>query len=179
MSVEAVYHEVERLVKPYKVMVCITGGEPLIQVRDCGALVRRLHKGGFPIEIETNGMHPKPSWWRDMDSWCVDVKCPSSGWSGKWYGDWLETRGKDQLKLVVGTMEDLNFASRVIGDHRTGKPEIMVSPVIHSGYDDLTGGECSILNREWLQEVAEFCKAHHVKFSLQLHKVIWGPKKGV
>ena len=179
MSVEAVYREVERLVSPNKCMVCITGGESLMQVKDCGALVQKLNGGGFSVEIETNGMHTKPFWWESVYSWCVDIKCPSSGWSGKWYGDWLDTRRSDQLKLVVGTLEDLDYASRVISEHGAGKPEILVSPVIHSGYDELTGGECSILNRQWLQIVAEFCKEHRVKFSLQLHKVVWGERKGV
>jgi len=179
MSVEAVYQEVERLVSPYKCIACITGGEPLMQVTSCGALVRRLNQGGFMVEIETNGIHPIPSWERDVSSWCVDIKCPSSGVQGRFLEDWLDMRSTDQLKLVVGTKEDLGYAKEVVVKRRMGEPEMMVSPVIHSGYDDLTGGECSILNREWLQEVAEFCKAERVKFSLQLHKVIWGPKKGV
>jgi len=168
MPVDEVVGEVSRLSPHYNSWVCITGGEPLWQVEELEYLVRTLTRGGYKIEVETNGSLPKPRWWTLVDSWCADIKCPSSGVCGISLEQWFKTRPQDQVKFVVGSEEDLGFTERMLKRHMADNPTILVSPVINY---------CPV--PEWLQRVAEFCKEHRVRFSLQWHKVVWGNKKGV
>lgn len=153
----------------------ITGGEPLCQSDEVLQLVRQLRV----VEIETNGSINPPSWYRRVDCWSVDVKCPSSGSCGTFRPEWLEKlRGRDQLKFVVGTKEDLDFVRGFLNES-SPRSAIIVSPIAGILLNKREGLIEEYWNREWLQEVAEFCKERNVRMSLQLHKVIWGDKKGV
>jgi len=154
--------------------VCITGGEPLLQHEPVGELVAKLSALGVKIEIETNGSLFLPGWRYLVDSWSVDVKCPSSGVCGASRIDLLPliSRPSDQIKFVVADQQDLDFASEILEKVRDIQATKLVSPVILNAdhYQD----EVS-----WMREVVEFCKTHHVRFSLQLHKVLYGSKVGV
>lgn len=169
MSIDAVVAEARSYECSY---VCISGGEPLLQMSAVAQLVDTL--GGLKVktEVETNGsilpIGVCPSFWD------VDVKCPSSGPAyGSFRMGWLrKMRKKDQLKFVVGTEEDLDFVRGFLNGSKT-RPQVLVSPVIKSESDVL-----ACMN-PWLQRVAEFCKEQNVRYSLQIHKVIWGNKRGV
>jgi len=161
--------------------VLITGGEPLLQGDEVGVLVNRLQFRGRSVEVETNGSIDPPNWARLVDSWSVDVKCPSSGPAyGVFRAEWLrKLRKQDQLKFVVGTQEDLDFVvSGFLGGTKL-RPVILISPVTGVLLDKKQGTVEEYWNREWLQKCAEFCKEQNVRMSLQLHKLIWGDKKGV
>lgn len=153
--------------------VLITGGEPLLQ-SEVGGLAAAICGRRIEVEIETNGSLDPPLWFELVDSWNVDVKCPSSGPAyGTFRTEWLrKLRKQDQLKFVVGTQEDLGFVRGFLNDTRI-KPIVLVSPIAE------VGNPLGNWNREWLQEVAEFCKERNVRMSLQLHKVIWGSRRGV
>lgn len=161
--------------RTYHHWICITGGEPLLQDDELLSLVKLLNRGGWYVEIETNGTLPKPKWWTLVDSWVPDVKCPSSGvqTSSKLIDDWFETRPQDQIKFVVSNQDDLEFAEKVIRAHATANPQVCLSPVIL--------GELSLatLGQPRLEATVELCKELNVRFSLQIHKIIWGNKKGV
>ena len=165
--------------------VCLTGGEPLMQGDDLCKLVKRLRGEGYHIEVETNGSYPVPSWYTFVDSWVADIKCPSSGVYGVSREEWFEVRACDQVKLVVGNEGDLDFARGLIGTHRDCRPQVLVSPVLRSFVNFQEGN--SILDcyyewkqeQEWLQTVWSFCVDNGVRFNLQLHKVVWGNKRGV
>lgn len=176
ISVEEVVREVNTLLPNYKGWVCITGGEPLQQVNEVEQLVRELKKVGYRITIETNGSFPPPRWYTLVDSWSTDIKCPSSGVCGVSLRDWWKTRYTDQIKLVVGTKEDLEFAQREITNHITKSPRVLISPIMK--IKDTTKGR-TVINLPFLQEVWEFCVANRVRWSLQQHKIVFGNRKGV
>lgn len=165
--------------RTYKHWVCITGGEPLFQPEALHELVKGLSRYGLLVEVETNGSIKKPYWWTLVDSWVVDIKCPSSGVCGKSLEEWFDTRIFDQVKFVVGTKEDIDFAKETIRRNIHRNPVVLVSPVTKSLHGTNLPDDPIGWDKEWLQEVVEFCKEMKVRFSLQLHKVVWGSKKGV
>lgn len=175
MSVEQVVQEVIHLYPYQKGWVCITGGEPLFQPDGLEELARELKRQQYLIEIETNGSLPRPGWWTLVDSWCADIKCPSSGVAGISREIWFKTRPQDQIKFVVGTEEDLEFADEMIRRHIVDNPVVLVSPVIENSELDFDAS----WNKEWLQRCVEFAKEHRARFSLQWHKIVWGNRKGV
>jgi len=173
MDVPSIIEEIRILDSNYhKPWICITGGEPLWQSDGLVSLVRRLRKLGYHTTVETNGSFEVPKWYLLVHSWSADIKCPSSGVCGVSKAEWFNTRKQDQVKFVVSTKEDLDFTKKMIDKHITGKPTILVSPAADA---DKEGN----WNKEWLQEVAEFTKEIGVRFSLQVHKVIWGDIQGV
>ena len=95
--------------------VCITGGEPLLQGEELGALVQKLDEAGYEVEIETNGtIDFSPS--SRIASICMDVKCPSSGEESDL--SLLSRIGSgDAVKFVVDGTADLEYAQEVIGAH--------------------------------------------------------------
>jgi len=161
----------------------ITGGEPLFQSDAAFLLVLHLQTAMRLVEIETNGSIDPPTWFSHVDSWSVDVKCPSSG--SKAYGSfkpvWLKKlRRQDQLKFVVGAEEDLDFVRGFMNRTRL-RPHILVSPIMNVSIDLSKAGVPDEIwyDVRWLQRVAEFCKEQNVRMSLQLHKIIYGDKRGV
>lgn len=179
METEDVMKKVTKLSPHYKSWVCITGGEPLWQLDELEKLVRELKRGGYLITIETNGSFKPPSWYTLVDSWNADIKCPSSQVCGTSSLAWFNTRQCDQIKLVVGNMEDLDFARNMINKHKVDNPIVMVSPMSFILSDKIEGKISEYWSKDWLKEVAEFCKEMRVRYSLQLHKAIWGSKRGV
>lgn len=146
--------------------VLITGGEPLLQSGEVCALVNSLTLRDIKVEIETNGSIAPPIWWKIVDSWSADIKCPSSGMSGRSKLDWLGARPCDQVKFVVQNDEDLKFARSIIASHLGVVPTVLISPAYP-------------WTIEWLQKCVEFCKEWEVRLSLQLQKIIYGEKRGV
>jgi len=171
IGIEDIGKQVNKLDPRFNSWVCITGGEPLSQP-DLYSLVRELKRWGKHITIETNGSINPPKWYTIVDSWNTDIKCPSSGVCGISREEWFSTRFCDQIKFVVGNKDDLDFASEMIDRHAADLPIVLVSPVFPRNYNEVG-------STEFMQEVAEFCKAKKVRFSLQIHKVIWGNRKGV
>jgi len=143
----------------------ITGGEPLLQL-DLHDLVRALRKRNVPIEVETNGSLEPPKWWKEVDSWNADIKCPSSGMCGRSKLDWLGTRDCDQVKFVVADERDLEFTRVTVPAPKMLRPHILVSPVYP-------------WTQAWLQRCTEFCKQHVMRLSLQQQKIIYGDMRGV
>lgn len=161
LSIEDILSEVVAAEsRTYKHWVCITGGEPLFQLDGLHELVKALNKYGFLIEIETNGSIPKPFWWTLVDSWVADIKCPSSGVCGTSKEEqWFDTRAQDQVKFVVGSMEDILFAKQMIMRNATRNPTVLISPVI------LPDGKAPAM-----KEAVNLSLRLKVRFSLQIHK---------
>ena len=145
----------------------LPGGEPLIQRKELVPLTEELVNRGYSIVLETSG-HKKPPEIFETDS-CVismDCKCPSSGMEKKMDFSLFERLGeKDQLKFVINSIEDYNYAKKVINSHEI-KSSLIFQPVYGS---DLT----------WLGESVLQDKLHKVRVMPQLHKLMWGEKKGV
>jgi len=177
ISVEDILLKVSSLLPFYKSWVCITGGEPLWQKDELEALVRLLKRGGYCIEIETNGSFLVPRWYTLVDSWNADIKCPSSGVCGVSKKDWWNTRSQDQIKFVVSTHEDLEFAKAEIEKNIAKSPQVLISPILQTKVRDQR--ETFMVNREFLREAWNFCVENRVRWSFQQHKIVWGNKKGV
>ncbi len=166
MSVE----EVLKRVRSYDCnLVEITGGEPLVQKRDCVELARRLCDEGYTVLVETGGSLDASV--LDLRAIKIlDVKCPGSGESHRNFWANLEQLGpNDEIKFVIRDRADFDFAFEVIRRYRLEErqPQVLFSPV---------WGETD------LQEFASWILQSGVKarMQLQLHKYIWGPDaKGV
>ncbi len=146
--------------------VCLTGGEPMLQ-HESLELIWKLVRKGIQVVLETNG---------SVDLSCVpghplvmismDIKCPSSGMADRMR---LSNIGilsqKDQLKLVIKDDDDLDFAVRFVKEHDIKCP-VIFSPV---GGTDRLGHLADRVLQEGLD----------VRVLPQLHKIIWGDRKGV
>jgi len=136
-------------------LVCITGGEPLLQGKELLPLLARLHGHGFSIEIETNGTIDFRSF-QEYASICMDIKCPSSGETSD-LALIPHLKPGDSLKFVVADYSDCVYAEQVIRAHPV-PVEVFISPVYGSDY----------------RIAAEFVLATDlpVRMQLQLHKVL-------
>jgi 7-carboxy-7-deazaguanine synthase len=135
--------------------VCITGGEPLLQRDEAGALVKRLDKAGYLVEIETNGtidFSPLQA----HAFICMDMKCPSSGEVSD-LSLLSQITGRDAVKFVVDGTEDLDYARDVIASHPI-QGEYLISPVFGSDYGALAR---EVLDRNM-----------PVRFQIQIHRIL-------
>lgn len=154
--------------------VCITGGEPLHQITELRKLVDVLSSLGAFVEVFTNStLFPPMELFHKVDSWVVDIKCPSSQVSHKcrttiWLG---AVRPQDAVKFVVEDERDLEYVGQVLGSCST-HAQVLISPCI-------TTDVLRPKSRRWLQTVWDFCVEHNYGYGLQLHKVVFGNKRGV
>jgi len=159
--------------------VIITGGEPLFQEEEAGALIEVLEDRGHTIEFETNGSIPPPEWAEKVHRWSVDMKCPSSGMQDKNLEVWFGARPQDQIKFVVSDEQDLEFVKQMLTRHMNPSPTILISPVINTTIQ-LGTRKDYLIPGLWFQRCVEFVKENNLRLSLQLHKFIWeANKRGV
>ena len=116
--------------------------------------------------IETNGsigLSTVPD--RENIIISMDIKCPSSGMQDKMCFKNIDLlKAKDQLKFVVADETDLNYAVSIYEKY-SPICEVIFSPV--GGMD--------------IEPLAEEIIGRRMKVRVlpQLHKIIWGNKKGV
>jgi 7-carboxy-7-deazaguanine synthase len=149
-------------------LIEITGGEPLLQ-SETPLLIYRLIENGYEVMMETNGSLDISS----VDGRCikiVDIKCPTSSESDKNDLENLKRLNpKDQVKFVIGSRKDYEYAKETIELIHPGFPmdQILFSPV--------SGEMAPAKLAEWILEDSLSVRLH-----LQLHKIIWPSKeKGV
>jgi 7-carboxy-7-deazaguanine synthase len=166
-------------------LVELTGGEPLLQANSL-VLMRELCDEGFTVLVETSGaldISPVDPRVRRI----MDLKCPSSGESAR---NRLENlallKPSDELKFVVGTREDYEWARRQIAEHNLAAicPLLIswVQPLAlgqqHPSLKAVPAGHTPIGRRELAEQI--IADALPVRFQVQLHKVIWpAEQKGV
>lgn len=151
--------------------VCITGGEPLSHYDDLTDLVVVLLENNRDVEIFTNGTLPPPVW-VDEVQWCVDIKCPSAKVrKHSLVSEWVSVLAPtDVIKFVVGTEQDLMFVKKTLPSLTSFLGDVVISPMILGDV---------FVETSWLKIVWDFCIKHDARFGLQLHKVIFGNKRGV
>lgn len=142
--------------------VCITGGEPLLQ-EDVMPLVYELCYNNYIVSIETNGSVPidKDHYSRSF-SYCMDIKCPSSGMSNKNVFGNLENLGtRDEVKFVISDYNDYLFAKGVLKQYHT-PASIIFSPCFNEK------------NESNAKELAEWMIADKIdaKLGIQIHRII-------
>ncbi len=117
-------------------------------------------------------MWTRPIWWKRV-TWDIDVKCPSSG-VDIFDFSWTSVGRKNRLKFVVSSETDLLFVVDKLEVLKGAlQPTVLVSPMIPLARDSLTG------QREWFQNVWNICIRYNLRYSLQVHKVVFGNRKGV
>ncbi|MBN1306469.1 MAG: radical SAM protein [Chitinispirillaceae bacterium] len=147
-------------------LVAITGGEPLLQ-QGTAAFARRLLALGKTVLVETNGSLDIGV----LPEGCiriVDVKCPSSGEEHSFLERNISRlRRSDELKFVLGTKEDFDWALAFIERHDVPENQtVLFSPV---------AGKVSPADlARWILDANAT-----VRLQLQLHKIIWGERRGV
>ena len=161
MTIEEIIHSIK---KWRCKRVCVTGGEPVLQ-EDLMSLLSSLSKNSYEVSLETNGsMDVTPFVSLENLLISLDIKCPSSGMHDKMlFSNISSLRPIDQLKFVISDKKDFTYASSIISQYKPLCPVIMQSS---------TGN---------LQDLADWVltSKQDIRFGIQLHKLIWGDKKGI
>jgi 7-carboxy-7-deazaguanine synthase len=147
-------------------LVELTGGEPLAQtetVKVCEALLQK----GYTVLVETNGSLPI----RLLPDGCVrivDVKCPGSGFGDSFLLENIDNlTPADEVKFVISDKSDFVWACDFVTKYQLyQKSTILFSPCIGR----IEPSELA----SWIVELN-----FPVRLGLQLHKFIWGDKRGV
>ena len=194
-SLEEICTEVRRLAAPFRPplnpqpstlnsvpLVELTGGEPLLQ-KNSLPLMKRLCDDGFTVLLETSGAHDispvDPRVRRIMD-----LKCPSSGEAeGNRWANLKLLKATDEIKFVIGTIEDYEWARQQIVEHRLN----VVCPLLFSWVHPLApeqqnkslkkvpAGQTPVSRRELAERI--IADALPVRFQVQMHKIIWPPEQ--
>lgn len=156
-------------------LVEITGGEPLLQA-DTPELATRLLLKNYTVMIETSGERFVGDLPCEVIK-IVDVKCPDSGESGKFNMANLDVIDeKDEIKFVIASRKDYDFAKQFTEQHRLAKrvAQVIFSPV----FPDPAGAWPGLNPRELTEWI--LADGLPVRLGLQLHKFVWDPAtKGV
>jgi len=146
--------------------VCVTGGEPLAQ-RNCLALLAKLCDADYSVSLETSGAIDIA----EVDarvSRIVDVKTPGSGESEKnrWENLPLLT-AHDEIKFVITSEADFVWSTAIVREKKmAGKCTVLFSPSFGQVQPEQLA--------DWILR-----ESLPVRMQLQLHKILWGEKRGV
>ena len=156
-------------------LVELTGGEPLLQP-EAVPLAERLIGEGYQVLIETSGERHVGGLPREVIK-IVDVKCPDSGAADTFCLENLDALdGKDEVKFVISSRRDYEFAREFIRRHELARRvhQVLLSPVFPDPNGSWSGLSAQTLS-EWI-----LADRLPVRLGLQLHKFIWHPAaKGV
>jgi 7-carboxy-7-deazaguanine synthase len=145
--------------------VCITGGEPLVQ-KGIVEFIQILLNKKYAICLETNGsitIEPVTHWEDVLIS--LDIKCPSSNMHEKMHMENVSLlRNNDQLKFVINNREDYDYAKEIIQKHQP-VCTVFFQPVWMFSAKQLA---------QWILN-----DGLQVKLGLQIHKIVWGDRRGV
>lgn len=147
-------------------LVELTGGEPMEQ-KEAPELLKRLLDAGYEVMLETDGVEDLsrvPEGVRII----MDVKTPGSKMANpKSEKNLAHLRAGDEVKFVICDEKDYLFAKDFVLRHRIAERNtVLFSPVLPQ--EDLS----------WLPE-AILRDGLPVRFQIQMHKSIWGDKRGV
>jgi 7-carboxy-7-deazaguanine synthase len=162
LNINDIITEAEQYKTPY---ITVTGGEPLAQPA-CIELLTELLNKNFKVSLETSGAIDISN--VDVRTIKVmDLKTPSSGELNKnIYENIQFLNSKDQVKFVIGTDEDYIWSKAILTEYALlDRCEVLFSPVM--GQQNPTELAEKIL-RDRL----------HVRFQIQLHKLLWDDAQG-
>ena len=155
--------EIMEAIKKWKCRrVCITGGEPLLQ-KNVYTLIEMLLKNGYEVSIETNGSISILKLSKMNVKIKMDIKLPSSGMHKKMKIENINLlRSNDELKFIIWNKDDYLYAKDIIARYKP-KSQIIMQPVWGS----------KIKLADWILK-----DELDARFSIQLHKILWGNKRG-
>jgi 7-carboxy-7-deazaguanine synthase len=181
MSAEGVMNEVKRL-SPAGGLVEITGGEPMLQVRELVPFMESLIGEGYRVLLETSGERPLGKVPIGVIK-IVDVKCPGSGEGDSFAEENLAVLNphQDEVKFVICSRADYEFARDFVQRNNLAQRAyaVLFSPAFRK---DAAGTRDSSHCLVDPQDLAEWMLADDVpaRLGLQLHKFVWDPAvKGV
>ena len=185
--------EIQRLAAPFRnhalrtshfalPLIELTGGEPLLQPNSI-SLMKSLCDDGFTVLLETSGALDistvDPRVRRIMD-----LKCPSSGEVERnCWENLAHLNATDEIKFVIGTREDYDWARRQIAEHKLDA----ICPLLFSWAHPLSPeqqdkslkkvppGQTPISRQELAEKI--IADALPVRFQIQMHKVVWPPEQ--
>jgi 7-carboxy-7-deazaguanine synthase len=162
MSIQEILDEIKKFACTY---VCLTGGEPLLQ-KDAPKLIEHLLQKNYKICLETNGsISIKKFVGKKSLMISLDIKCPSSGSHEQMNMKNISYLSKkDQLKFIIKNKEDYDYAKKILKKYNP-PCTVFFQPVWGTNPKKLASW---ILN-----------DGVPVRLALQLHKIIWGAKRGV
>ncbi len=162
MSREEILGEVAR--HPAR-FVCLTGGEPTLQ-KELPRLAQELLDRGYQVSLETHGQRPLqaiPAGVRKI----VDLKTPGSAEPHTDFAAFRALSPGDEVKVVVCSRDDFQWAVRKLDELELwGKVPVLFSP----SYGQVAAQDLAA----WLLQSGK-----PARLQLQLHKLIWGEKRGV
>lgn len=145
-------------------LVELTGGEPLAQ-KGAVKLLNSLIELSYKVLLETGGSESIMEVPKEVHI-IMDLKCPGSGMSKKNKYSNLELLKKtDEIKFVVSSREDFDWAIRAIRRHELDKRfGLLISPAWGLVKPEVIS--------KWIIDSGVY-----VRLNLQIHKYIWGPRK--
>ncbi len=161
-EIEEIIQEIKKFDTNY---VTVTGGEPLAQ-KNCIDLMNQLCELGYQVSLETGGALDI----KDVHSKVkiiLDVKTPKSNEDkNNFWPNLANIKTNDEIKFVIQDYEDFSWSMDIIEKYQLNQSQILFSPV----YNVLAS-----------EQLAEWILKHqlNVRLQLQLHKILWGEKKGV
>ena len=151
---------------PYPHHVLVTGGEPLIQ-SGMPKLLKCLSDHGHKVYLETNGSLDVSA----IDQRVIkvmDIKCPSSEEEDKnLYQNLRYLTPHDEIKFVIADRKDFLWAQKILERYPIQKHATVLFSPVHNLLEPRK------LAKWILEEQLE------VRFQIQLHKILWGEKRGV
>jgi 7-carboxy-7-deazaguanine synthase len=146
--------------------ICVTGGEPLAQLKPCLELMEALCNKGYQVSLETSGSIDVSN----VDSRVskvMDLKAPDSGEMSKnLYANIAHLDKTDEVKFVLMSRKDYDWAKMQLDQYQLAKKtNVIFSPCF---------GE---INE---RELADWIIQDNlpVRFQIQLHKILWNDAQG-
>jgi len=157
---------IEKIESYHPQNICITGGEPLAQLKPCLELMKILCDKGYPLSLETSGSIDIS----DVDtrvSKVMDLKAPDSGEMSKnLYANIQYLTQHDELKFVIKSRKDYDWAVMKINEFSLAKKtNVIISPC----FGDINERELA----EWVIK-----DNLPVRFQIQMHKILWHDAEG-
>lgn len=143
----------------------VTGGEPLVQ-ESVHELMKVLCDNKYSVMLETGGSLPIENVDKRVKI-IMDLKTPYSKMEKKnRYENISYLKPIDEVKFVIGSREDYEWAKNKISEHDllNKAEQVLLSPV----FDKVENIELA----KWILE-----DNLNVRFQLQMHKYIWHPEE--
>lgn len=145
--------------------VCLTGGEPTLQ-KELPQLAQELLDKGYKVSLETHGQRPLGAIPRGVRK-IVDLKTPGSKEPHTDFAEFRDLGPGDEVKVVVCSRDDFQWALQAIDSLGLwGRVPVLFSP----SYGEVAPQDLAA----WVLQSGK-----PARLQLQLHKILWGEKRGV
>jgi len=159
-------------------LVILTGGNPALY--DLGGIIGSLHRLGIEVHVETQGT-VFPAWLGKSDFISFSPKPTQEALRGEWipmasiYKMFylLENETKGQLKFIIDTNEEYNYAKH-IASRELSIPMIFQPKFLANKAMDVSYGNMELANKM----CADRTLSSNVRFAPQMHRILWSDKRG-